>query len=173
MTKRNIAILSVAMLLLTLIAIMLLFLLNRAHENFDDDVTVTVNSVTTSVVPVRNLHLYPGVSKEYKINLLCEASGRYDIFLDYEEVFNGGMKHFVNVSVMCEGKEGVIYKGPLTELLHEDENGDENIIITLDGYLDAKDPLEIKIIYEMPASIGNEAQGTSADFNINLSIKKN
>lgn len=168
MTKRNIAILSVAMLLLTLIAIMLLFLINEAHEKFDDEVTVTVNNVTTSVVPVRNLQLYPGNSKEYKIDVLCRATGHYYLYLDYEEVFNGGMKHFVNVTVMREGMEGVIYKGPLTELLDEEEN----VIISLDGNLDAKDPLEITIIYEMPVSIGNEAKGTSADFNINLSIKK-
>ena len=166
LSKRNIAILSVAMILLCLIAIMLMLLLNRAHENFDEDVTVTVNEFTTSSVPVRNLYLTPGDKKEYKVGVLCEASGHYYLFLDYEEEHDGGMKHFVNVEIWCEGIDEVVYEGPLTDLLDGEE------IVTLDGDLNSRDPLEIKIYYQMPITTGNEAKGTSADFNINLSIKK-
>ncbi len=166
MSKRNIAILSVAMILLTLTAIMLMFLIDRAHENFDDDVTVTVNEVTTSSVPVRNLYLTPGDKKEYKVNVLCDASGHYNLYLDYREEHDGGMKPFVNVEIWCEGIEEIVYEGPLTDLLDGEE------IITLDGDLNSRDPLEIKIYYEMPLTTGNEAKGTSADFNIILSIKK-
>lgn len=166
MSKRNIAILSVAMILLCLVAIMLMFMLNNAHENFEDDVTVTVDGVTTSVLPVRSLALNPGVKKEYKVNVLCEASGHYYLYLDYEEVLDGGMKRFVNVTVMCEGYEEPVFVGPLTDLIDEDE------LITLDGDLNSQDPLQITIYYEMPLNTGNEAQGTSADFNIKLSVKK-
>ncbi len=166
MSKRNITILSVAMILLCLVAVMLIFMLNEAHEGFEDDVTVTVNEVTTSSVPVRNLYLLPGDKKEYKVNVLCDASGHYNLYLDYEEEHNGGMKYFVNVEIWCEGIDEVVYEGSLTDLLDGEE------IITLDGDLNSRDPLEIKIYYEMPLTTGNEAKGTSSDFNINLSIKK-
>ena len=76
------------------------------------------------------------------------------------------MKHFVNVEVWCEGMDEVAYEGPLVDLLDGEE------IITLNGNLYSRDPLELKIYYEMPITTGNEAKGTSADFNINLSIKK-
>lgn len=166
MTKKSIYILVVAMLLISSMAIMLAVFIDRAHDHFEDYITVSANGVTESVVPVRNLALNPGLSNEYQLNLVCEASGKYHINLAYEEERDGGMKHFINVKVLCEGFEDPVYYGPLTDLL------DEGVVIQFDEYLYKKDPVEIKFIYEMPISIGNEAQGTSADFDVRITIKK-
>lgn len=166
MTKKSYFILVVAMLIVTMMSVMLFVMIEHAHDTFEDRITVSANGVTESVIPVRNLALNPGLSKEYQVNLVCMASGHFLINLDYEETHDGGMKHFINVKVLCDGKDEPVYYGPLTDLL------DKDVTIDFDSDLYEKDPIAIKFIYEMPITIGNEAQGTSADFDIHLSVEK-
>ena len=155
----------VGMFLFILMAIMMILFLYRADEKFENNITVTESGVTESVLKVQDLTLVPGTRRDYHVNLICDATGNYYIHLDYEEVHDGGMKHFVNVRIMLGDDE--VYYGPLTELI------DEDYIVTFEGILDHLDPLVLSFYYEMPIETGNEAQGTSADFDINLTIEKN
>ena len=91
MKNKSINMFIAAMVLLCLIAIMLIVFLHRAHENFDDAVTVKANGVTESVFKVRDLTLTPTDVKEYDVNLYCEATGDYKISLDYREIHDGGI----------------------------------------------------------------------------------
>ena len=74
------------------------------------------------------------------------------------------MKHCVDVTVKSDGE--VVYKGNLVELI------DGKKTIEFDGELYAEDPVVITVCYEMPRNVGNEAQGTFADFDIRLKIEK-
>ena len=164
MKNKSINMFIAAMVLLCLIAIMLIVFLHRAHENFDDAVTVKANGVTESVFKVRDLTLTPTDVKEYDVNLYCEATGDYKISLDYREIHDGGMKDYVRVQIIF-GEE-VIYDGWLSDII------DKDIIVDFVGELHETDPLTLTFRYEMPRNIGNEAQGTSADFDIVLTAKK-
>ena len=164
--NRSVNILIVALLLLGIMAVTLWFFIEKSHDDFADKIKVSENGVTEKVFTVRDLMLNPSESKEYTVELVCDASGSYDISLDFEEKHNGGMKKFVSVTVTCG--DDVVYEGNLTKLL--DKNSPD---IEFDGELYAEDPLPITIRYEIPRNIGNEAQGTSADFDIHVKIKKN
>lgn len=160
----HINMLIVGLLLLVAMSVVLVVFIEYAHDVFDDNITVSSDGVTTSVKAVRDLRLTPTQSKTYSVNLVCEASGDYYIFLDYEETADGGMKRFVNVTVRL-GDE-VVYEGDLATLLDTDK------VIEFEGTLEADDPLPVDITYEMPYETGNEAQGTSSDFNVKFTIKK-
>lgn len=164
MKNRSINMLIVAFCALACMAVALIFFIGYAHERFEDGITVTENGVTESVMEVRDLVLTPTAKKEYHVNLYCEATGGYNISLDYREKHDGGMKNFVVVKVSLGDKQ--VYEGMLSELL------DEDITIDFPGELHADDPLTLTFSYEMPREIGNEAQGTSADFDIVIKIKK-
>ena len=167
MKNRSVNILIVALLLLALMSVMILVFLEKAHDDFPKDITVVEDGVTESLLPIRDLKLNPTESKEYSVNLYCAASGSYYIYLDYEETEDGGMKHFVDVTV--KANDTVVYEGKLDKLID-----DPNEIIQFEGELNAKskDPFVISITYLMPREIGNEAQGTYSDFDIHLTIKK-
>ena len=165
MKERSLNILLVGIMLLTLLAIMMVFFLYRADLKFENNITVTENGVTESVMKVKDLTLTPGAQRDYHVNLICDATGGYHFFIDYEEVYDGGMKDFVNVRIMFGEQE--VYYGRLKTLLDEGE------IPTFDGILDHADPLVLSFYYEMPIETGNEAQGTCADFDIIITIKKN
>ena len=167
MKNRSVNILIVALLLLALMSVMILVFLEKAHDDFPNDITVVEDGVTESILPVRDLMLNPTESKEYSVNLYCAASGSYYVYLDYEETEDGGMKHFVDVTV--KANDTVVYEGKLDKLIDDPDE-----IIQFEGELNAKskDPFVISITYLMPREIGNEAQGTYSDFDIHLTIKK-
>ena len=167
MKNRSINMLIVSLLLLGVFSVILTVFLWQAKEDFPKDITVDEGGVTETILAVRDLKLNPTESKEYSVNLFCAASGGYDISLDYEETVNGRLKQFVSVTI--KANDTVVYEGGLMALL------DGNEVIRFNGELrNKKDekPLVLTIIYHMPRSVGNEAQGTYADFDIHLSIKK-
>lgn len=164
MKNRNINILIVALILAGIMAFMLAVFIEDAHDKFEENITVDAGGVTETTLEVRDLRLIPTQKSEYSVNLVCAASGDYNVYLDYVEKKDGGMKPFVTVTVSCDGNQ--IYRGGLSELL------DNDIIIEFEETLEAKEPRVITFIYEMPYETGNEAQGTYSDFNIKLTISK-
>lgn len=163
MKEKSLNMLLVAMVLLSLLAVMMIMFLYRADLKFENSITVTENGVTESILTVKDLTLTPGAARDYHVNLVCDATGLYHIIVDYEEVHDGGMKDFVDVRIMFGERE--IFNGCLGRLL-------DGEIVTFDGELDHSEPLVLSFYYEMPIETGNEAQGTSADFDIVLTIRK-
>ncbi len=93
----------VGIILLSLMAVMLVVFLWDAEEKFPKEITVSADGVTESILPIRDLHLNPTETKEYNVNLFCRASGGYNVYLDFEETEDGGMKPFVDVAVKVDG----------------------------------------------------------------------
>ncbi|MBO5327413.1 MAG: hypothetical protein J6A84_04770 [Clostridia bacterium] len=164
MTNRNKNIMIVALLLLAAMAVILGVFLWQAKQNFPENIKVREDGVTEGILAVRDLRLHPAESREYSVDLFCEASGSYYISLDYEEKKNGGMKSFVDVTVKFG--DSVVYEGNLATLM------DADIQLQFLGELHATDPTTISICYEMPIEVGNEAQRTYADFDVHFEIKK-
>lgn len=164
MKNKSVNILIFSLLLLGIMAVMLIVFIDKAHDDFKEDIKVSADGVTEETLTVRELKLNPTEKKEYEIRLTCQASGSFYIFLDYEESDDGGMKPYVDVTVRCS--DTVVYEGKLSELLDNDK------IIEFEETLDSTEPLPVTICYEMPYYVGNEAQGTYADFDIHLKIEK-
>lgn len=165
MKNKSINMLIVAFVLLAAFAIVITVYIFQAREDFDNDITVSENGVTEAIFEERSLKLVPTEKKELEVNLFCKASGEYHVTLDFIESANGEMKHFVNVTVLCGGVS--VYEGKLATLL---DDPTEKVIF--DSELYSKDPTPIIIRYEMPYETGNEAQGTTADFNVHFKINK-
>ena len=164
MKAKTFGIFIVAFILLAAIAVSLYVLIAYAKEVFPENITVHSEGVTESILPVRDLRLNPSESKSYSVNLVCEASGLYLVTLDFIETLDGGMKDFVNVTVLSDGTE--VYSGALGKLISGEINAQ------FEAELSADDPVVITVLYQMPRGIGNEAQGTYSDFDVKLSVKK-
>lgn len=167
MKNKSVNMLIVALLLLAALSVTLVVFLADAKENFPKDITVDEDGVSETILQVRDLHLNPTESREYSVNLYCAASGAYDVSLDYEETLDGGLKHFVTVTVKANG--ATVYEGSLADLL------DGTAVIRFNGELNEKrtqEPLVLTITYHMPRSVGNEAQRTYANFDVKLKIVK-
>ena len=164
MKNRSINIMIVAFLLFCVMSTILIAFIIHVHDTFDERIKVRADGVTESVMTVRDLHLSPTESKEYTVDMVCEASGSYHIYLDYVELTDGGMKPFVRVTVSYG--DTVAYEGALSELIDTDTS------VYFEAVLEADDPVPITVRYEMPREVGNEAQGTFAGFDVNIKIVK-
>ena len=164
MKKTNLRALLSALLVIGAMACMLIVLVMNAYDKFPERIKVREDGVTEDVFTVRNLQLCPDQSKEYDVDLVCDASGAYNVTLTYEELKPGTMKHYVDVVVSVEDE--TVYTGKLSTLMDKKET------ISFDGTLMSRTPLTVTIKYLMPYETGNEAQGTTADFDIHLKIQK-
>ena len=71
----------VALLLLAAMAVILGVFLWQAKQNFPRNIKVREDGVTEGIMTVRDLKLHPAESREYSVDLFCEASGSYYISL--------------------------------------------------------------------------------------------
>ena len=164
MKRKNIFILISSLLTLAAMASMLIVLMIVARRDFPKNIKVREDGVTEGIFTVRDLQLSPAQSRKYEVDLVCVASGDYNITIDYAEIFNGGMKHHVDVAGKANGE--TLYKGKLSKLIDGEET------VSFDGVLKEKEPLTVTFVYMMPYETGNEAQGTSADFDVCFKIQK-
>ena len=164
MKDKSYYMLIVAILLLATIALMLFLFVHQADEKFEDSIMVEEKGITETLIPVKDLVLTPGAKKDYHVKLICEASGVYFIHAEFIESYDGGMKEFVNVFVELNGER--VYEGCLAELL------DDGIVVSTEGELHAKEPIDFSFVYEMPVTVGNEAMGTCSEFDVKISIEK-
>ncbi len=164
MKNKSINLLIVSLLLLGMVGIALIAFVEESHDDFKESIRVNEEGVTKETLEVNDLMLNPTEKREYEIALTCPASGDFDLSMDYEETTDGGMKPFVRVRIQCG--DAVLYEGGLAELLDTDR------VIALACELVADEALLLRICYEMPYEVGNEAQGTFADFNVYLKIEK-
>lgn len=164
MSKLAIRILIAALCVLATMGGILAAYVQMAHEDFEENITLSKEGATHQTLSVQNLTLYPATSRTYTVHLRCKASGTYRILLDYEEKNDGGLKPFVDVTVRVGGRDA--WRGTLAELL------DGEVIPTLTGELQAKESFDVQVVYTMPEQVGNEAQDTFSDFDIHFIIEK-
>ena len=107
-----------------------------------------------------NLSLYPGDQTTYTMNVFFEMSGAYDAKLVFTEKEDGKLKNYVSTTLTADGK--IVYEGSLNALLGTTQwfeltpQKDETVTISL--------------VYEMPLDVKNEAQGTYATFDAELTV---
>jgi len=149
---------------LSFVSIGLYFYMRNAHDKFDDDIVIEVSGKTVENFSIDNLTLTPGVRKEYSVSLYCRAEGDFTVTVDCLEKEDGGLKDFVYVEVSVNGE--VVGTEKLSDILKDDCK------ITFSQELFAKKPAKVIIAYTMSDEIENEAMGTYADFQVEITVDK-
>lgn len=116
----------------------------------------------TKALAFESLSLLPGESCEYTILLKKVSTSKYDLELDFIETEEKTLKNYAYVkliagdTVLCD------------ELL---ATAFENDSITLPVDFDAGKNTEIRVVYYLPAEVGNEAKNAEAIFELRLTAK--
>lgn len=140
------------------------FLIWAFIDNFFKDPKLEFDSDGISeTVSVQGLALIPGDTREYSFDLKCRDSGKYQVALKLKEKADGGLKEFVDVSVVLDGNR--ILSGKLSEVMN-------TASMVLRDYEFGRESVDLVITYSMPDFVGNEAMGTHADFDIQLLISE-
>lgn len=117
------------------------------------DVTLTIHGNTTTTLKAELTELYPGKTESYTINLVGDDAGESYISLAFRKGGDDALKDYITVTVKTQETTTI---SSLKDLL----NGKS---ISL-----GQNVQSINILYNMPEDVGNEAQGASASFYIDL-----
>lgn len=131
-------------------------LVQKSGDELKENTTIKIEGETSKTLHANLSGFYPGASKEYTINLSGDSAKDYEISLSFRDDNSEGLKNYLTVEIVT-GEKSI--EKSLSELLEGKE-------ITL-----GKNATEIKIAYSMPTETGNEAQGASAAFYIDLKAK--
>ncbi len=133
-----------------------LFITINDINYLNKNTVINVNGETNLTLKAEINGLYPGKTEDYVVSFASDNENDYFITLNFKGSNDGKLKNFIKVEIKTENS--VINK-TLLELL----NGE---LISLG--IGVK---EITISYTMPIDVGNEAQGTSISFNVEIEAK--
>lgn len=142
---------------LTLIGIVL-FSYFRTTKQEVNDITITINEETTTRLDVDLKEINPGSEEKYSINLDSEDLSLYYVSLQFVDKGNSGNLDKYLTLVLSTNDYKI--EKSLYEVLTNEEKFDLGTNVK-----------NIYVIYKMDESIGNEAQNTTVDFSINLTVK--
>lgn len=155
--RKNLKILAtcLAILLIALI-IALVFGINCIADPLKNTVIITKDGVQKTLrVDIRDI--YPGETREYKINLKGNDLAEYRVYMAFVGEYDDVLCDFVTVAIVTE--RGVVEKD-LSELFSGEE-------INLGKAID-----EITVKYSMSEDAGNEVQGCAFSFLIEITAVK-
>ncbi|MBR5192297.1 MAG: hypothetical protein IKW33_02700 [Clostridia bacterium] len=148
-------ILIIISIILTLACVGLFFSMQN-NNNLNKNTIINVSEETNLTLKAEIKDLYPGKTEDYVISFVGNNAEDYFITLNFNGANDGKLKNYIKVEIKTENS--VINK-TLLELL----NGE---LISL-----GKGVKEINISYTMPVDVGNEAQGTTISFNVEIEAK--
>ena len=128
----------------------------KNNDNLDKTTVVKLNGEISKTLKAEVKGLYPGKTEEYKILLEGSDAEEFFITLKFFGDDGGKLKDHVDVGIVTDN---VSVEKPLSELL-------DGELISLGQGL-----TEIKILYTMPIDTGDEIQGESVSFKIELNAK--
>jgi hypothetical protein len=127
-----------------------------------DNKTTYTEAVTRSSIIPDLTGLAPGESMQTLVPLACPAEGNYAVTMVFSKGETDTLSQYINVSLTC-GE--ISFSKTLTELF-----GDNTI--QFDYYLTTTETVQANLNFAIPSSVGNEAQGATADVKIEVTIEK-
>lgn len=141
--------------ILTLTGVVILGILQN-NSNLEDSTVVEINGETSKTLKAEIKGFYPGKTADYVISLTGDSAEEYSITLNFFGDNGGELKKYILVGVMTDNSS---IEKPLEELLEGDA-------LSL-----GRGITEITITYTMPIDTGDEAQGESVVFFVELNAK--
>lgn len=106
----------------------------------------------------------PGSKEKYSLKIESLEESAYIINLNFSELKDGTLKKYLNVLIKANGE--LICEKNLEELLNSE------IPVSFENIIKPNDLLELEIQYEMPISVGNEAQNTETSVKVEITISQ-
>lgn len=130
----------------------------QSQNKLEANTQINVEGETTSqTLKAKLTGFYPGCTQQYQISLNGELADSYTVTLSFRnDKKQGGLENFITVVISTSN---FTLEKPLKDLLNDE-------VIDL-----GTNASQITISYTMPTDTGDEAQGTTCDFYVDLTAK--
>lgn len=148
--------------IMTAIAVGGILLFNNLsmHEGLQENVVIKEEGVTSELLKFESLHMIPGESVEYSVNLQTSLYSDFIITLDFVNTTSGGLEKYVMVETDINGDVRTFSMLSLFE----------GVNIVYDAELFENN--ELKFRFYIPDTVGNEAQKKFVKFDVKLVVTK-
>lgn len=148
--------------IMTAIAVGGILLFNNLsmHEGLQENVVIKEEGVTSELLKFESLHMIPGESVEYSVNLQTSLYSDFIITLDFVNTTSGGLEKYVMVETDINGDARTFSMVSLFE----------GVNIVYDAELFENN--ELKFRFYIPDTVGNEAQKKFVKFDVKLVVTK-
>ncbi len=160
--KKSIGVLLVSFAALILAGLILFVVVTSRQNEFSKSIRLQANGTTEEKMEITGLNFKPGDNREYELTYSCTDGGKYDLTFVFKTTKAGGMEPFISVELENGDRKVTV---PLKDVL-EDERGIETTL-----YFEKKKKESVYLRFSMPIEVGNEAQGTTADFQVIMTAK--
>ncbi len=134
-----------------------------SQEKLTNEKTIVIDEKTQTEMDVSLHDICPGMSVSYYINLKANENDRFKALMDFQKTESDSLAAFIDVDILVNGTK--ISSSKLSEHLGGKQ-------IEFDANFENTSEIRIEIVYSMDLEVGDEAQNTTADFNIVLSADK-
>lgn len=160
MSKKTSNILIISLIVVTIAGIVIGVWNYTSQDAYINEKTITLaDDVQSEEMKVNLSGIAPGVKATYTLNLQANSGDSFDAVMDFEKTGADSLAPYIAVEILVDGES--VGNGSLAELL---DGKQFNFHIDFDGTT----AVEVEIIYSMGLDVGDEAQGTSADFDMIL-----
>ena len=134
----------------------------KSQDDFTKNITLTGEGAVSEDMDFSLEGFYPGYSAKYTIKFGSAAALGYDAAVSFEEDGDCSLSEYVRVKMTLNGN--ALAEGTLESFLSGDSTS-----FTLENLDDGGAILVLE--YSMPADVGNEAQGTVANFKLSVTAQ--
>ncbi len=156
-------ILAVAMILVTVVGIGIGIWSYTSHDAYINEKEITLSDQTSSTLEVHLGGITPGDKVDYTLHLNANRGDGFQVEMQFAGTGNTALAPYIDVEILL-GTETVV-SASLADLL-EGESASFSADFTNTKNVD------VTVIYKMKTSVGNEAQGAIADFDVILNSKR-
>ncbi len=156
-SKKATAMIIFVVMVLATLAIVLVIWYDRSQQTVVDDATVILDGETQKELDVTLSDFLPGDSKSYTVQIKNGKEEPITVTTSFEKTGTDTLAPFIDVEICIDGEKADSAK--LSEYLQG------KTIVFPDEFV-AGSTHEIQITYSMSIEVGDEAQRTTADFNV-------
>ncbi len=156
MTKKLAYILTAVLVCVTVAGIVIGSVVLNRQNSFQKDITLSGDSATQEEMKVDLSGIAPGDSVEYTVNFNGDSAQGYDLNLVFRKGSDVALAKYLDLELELNGTN-------IQEKSLEEYMDGEPVKLELEG---SENTLVFR--YEMPESVGNEAQEKVADFTVEI-----
>ncbi len=161
-SKKTTAMIVFTVIVFAFLAILILIWWDRSQQAVVDDVTVIIDGKTQKELDVTLSDFLPGDSKSYTVQMKNGAEDALTVEMSFEKADTDTLAPFIDVEVSINGEK--VDNAKLNEYL-------QGKTISFPNEFVAGSTHEVQITYSMSIDVGDEAQKTTADFQVVFNSK--
>lgn len=133
-----------------------------AANSSQDQLTLQVDGSASENMSISLDNICPGQTRKYEISVNVVSDGYYTVSVEFLNAVLGGMEQYIEVRMDADDEQ--FFGATLAECFETEPT-------EYSGNISASRALKFTIYYTMPENVSNDAQMTTVDFDLKITVE--